>query len=120
MKKNLLTLLIIVASCNVNAQQIKVNWGTEYKQDKKESLSNILYDDGKNIYATVSSYSGGGTVFSKITVTPSLVKFDENMTPIKRRDIAGSEKDLFYHGTFHLANNFFMLTSTYDKHTNTK
>src|ERR1700722_1854134 len=111
MNKVSLTAILLVAFTTIYAQEIKVKWGTEYKNPKKETIGNVIYFDGTNIFATLSASHGGA--FSKTTVTPTIVKFDDEMQPVKRRDYTTSEDNLYFHGTYHIAGKFFMVTSKF-------
>jgi hypothetical protein len=108
----------MLAISELFAQQIKVNWGVEFKNDKKETISEVIHDDGTNIYSTVIARTGGG-LFSKLTVTPALVKFDNTMQPIKRFDFVTNEKDVHYNGAYYLGGKFFFITNLLNKRTNT-
>lgn len=118
MKNKIFTAIFILLLSNIYAQTIKVVWGTEYKNEKKETIGNVLYDDGINVFATLTTSEGG--IFSKVRVTPTIVKFDHDMVPVKRRDYASDEKDLLYHGTYYIQGKFFMVTSRFEKRTNSR
>jgi hypothetical protein len=118
MKNKVLTVVFMLAISELFAQQIKVNWGVEFKNERKETISEVIHDDGSNIYSTVVARSGGG-LFSKTTITPALVKFDNTMNPIKRYDFVTNEKDVHYHGAYYLGGKFFFITNLLNKRTNT-
>jgi hypothetical protein len=116
--KRIILLIVMLAAGELFAQQIKVNWGVEFKNDKKETISDVIHDDGTNIYSTVIARTGGG-LFSKLTITPALVKFDNTMQPIKRFDFITNEKDVHYQGAYYLGGKFFFITDLFNKRTNT-
>ena len=90
-----------------------INWGVKYKNANDEYIRDIIYDDGINIYAVVNTYKGK-------FVTPSLVKFDDKMTPVKRKEYFGDEGDVYLHGTFYLNGKFVIVTSKFDSQSKSK
>jgi len=117
MRRKILTVVMMLAISGLFAQEIKVNWGVEFKNDKKETISDVIHDDGTNIYSTVVARSGG--LFTKVKVKPSLIKFSSTMEPLKRYDFITNEKDVHYHGAYFLGGKFFFITDLFNKRTNT-
>jgi hypothetical protein len=97
--------------------KVTLEWGTAYKNEKDEAIDKIIYDDGQNIYATVVKATSS---YFKSSVTPSLVKFDNKMTPIKRQDYSTAEKDVWYHGFYYLGGKLILITSKINSKTKSR
>ena len=118
-KAGRLTLSIsLVMSCLiVQAQKISVTWSPEFVEEKGEVLQDVLYDDGNNLYVRVmkkvkkSRGNDGG-------ITPGIMKLDKSMKPVAREDYSTSEDDIKLQGLFYYAGQFAMITSKYDKPSN--
>ncbi len=96
--------------------KISIDWGIKYKNSQNEFIRDIIYDDGKNIYAVVNTYKNA----SAKSVTPSIVKFDNKMSPIKRKEYVADEDGIYLHKTFYLGGSFVLITSKYNSKTNTR
>ncbi|MGI8892447.1 MAG: hypothetical protein ACR2GN_03200 [Bacteroidia bacterium] len=114
MKKIILSLLILSSIFSVQSQNIAVNWGEKYKEDKGDDLKRVLYDDGQYVYAHIENRDKKGKV------TPGLVKFDGQLNQMSRQDFLTNEDGISYYGIKYFGGNFMMLTAKYEKKTNTR
>ena len=74
------------ANVEKSNKSITIEWGLEYKNDKKEAIQKIIHDDGNNIYANVIKSDPKpvvGIIGQKIKVTPVLIKFDQKNESFK-------------------------------------
>jgi len=122
MKANLITVsliaLMLVAAENLSAQKVTIKWSEDFVEEKGETLGQVIYDDGTHIYMRVDNKTkqarGKGNV-----VTPGILKLDLNMKPVARENYSSDIDDLVIRGLFYFDGQFVMLTSKYDKASNT-
>lgn len=110
-------LMLLIISFNSSAQKITIKWSPEFIEEKGEILQDVLFDDGSNIYVRVthkdkkSRGKDGG-------ITPGIMKLDKEMKPIAREDYTTSQDDIKLQGLFYYAGQFAMITSKFDKASN--
>ena len=98
-------------------QKISIKWSPEFTEEKGEYLNDILFDDGTNLYVRVthkdkkSRGKDGG-------ITPGILKLDKEMNPVARENYTTSQEDIKLQGLFYYAGQFAMITSKYDKASN--
>jgi len=110
------SLFVIVSS--TNAQKATIKWSEEFIEEKGEKLGEVLYDDGAHIYVRVTSITKGDRGKGK-AVTPGIMKLDLNMKPVARENYTTDMDDIDLQGLFYMGGKFIMLTSKYDKPSNT-
>ncbi|MEO8149605.1 MAG: hypothetical protein ABI723_18345 [Bacteroidia bacterium] len=115
MKRILIVFFIVSNFLKISAQQLKVNWGTDFNNSLTYTVANVLLDNGTNIYTSFEQASYYSMLFDNTKVKPRLVKCDGHMKPIKEREYTTDQKNVQYYGTYNLGGGFFILTSVYDK-----
>src|SRR5688572_11284902 len=115
---NLVFLVLVVHGININAQNPIITWSSEIKEDNGDVMSNIIFDDGNNIYVYVYSREKG-----KSGVTPGIMKLDASLKHVHREDyvsLSDSKANNYILGIFHCGDKFIMLTYLYSKDNNSK
>ncbi|MFM7080109.1 MAG: hypothetical protein ACKOYC_10020, partial [Bacteroidota bacterium] len=121
MKNKQLFLLMIALCLSANtliAQKVTIKWSEEFVEEKGEKLGQILYDDGSFIYVRVTNISKGergkGT-----SITPGIMKLDKELKPVARENYTSDKDDISLVDMFYMGGDFVMLTSKYEKASNT-
>jgi hypothetical protein len=120
--KFLILLLLLLHSKLLNAQSnssslksnthVTITWGDDAVASK-ESLKEILHDDGKNVFALAQKDPPKyGYISDK--VTPILIKYDNSLKEEKRVEYKAEQKNVDYLGTYYIKGTIYILTSSYD------
>lgn len=120
MKNKLLIMVLLalgVSTFQVTAQKATIKWSEEFIEEKGEKLGEVLYDDGTYVYVRVTSITKGERGKGK-AITPGIMKLDKDMKPVARENYTSDMDDIDLQGLFYMGGNFVMLTSKYEKSSN--
>lgn len=93
--------------------KITIDWGKKFENSKVEDIEDIFYNDGKNIYATISSKDKNSTSIS-------LAMFDSKMLLLSRKKIGVDEDMTGFYDTFFLEGKFVLIFSKINSKTKTR
>lgn len=114
MKRFFLAALAVCCLGAANAQKVKVTWGDESKSEL--DYNSFVNGQGSDMIKLCFESHGGG-MFSKKSITPILVRYNDKLSEMNVRKYEVDDKNISFNNLLSVKNRLFMFTSQYDKET---
>ena len=113
MKKIFLAVGLLCITVISNAQKATITWGAESK--KESAFGGLIMGDNGEMLKLSYEYKGGGMFGGKLTVTPSITRYDTRFNEQKTNTFTVDEKGTRMNGFLRVKNLIDLMTSRYDK-----
>ena len=113
MKKLTVTLCLFAFCSMAQSQKATITWGAESK--KESSFGGLIMGANGEMLKLSYEYKGGGMFGGKLTVTPSITRYDTRFNEQKTNTFAVDEKGIRMNGFLRVKNLVYLMSNKYDK-----